>query len=165
MGRLASSPRVIVTSPSSCFCSWSAWSCHIMLSVRMRGANLGSRSPLDRAATALLAASPPPSSRRRDLRGAGLIRPCSEPLLLVLCCGRLPAPPEGGAVDPHPVQDDGELACQCHLGALHPASLGDLQSPALERRKSHRPRQQDVRTLIQRGAHHGVADPTDRPRD
>src|SRR5215217_8184230 len=117
-----------------------------MLSVRMRGANLGSRSPLDRAATALLAASPPPSSRRRDLRGAGLIRPCSEPLLLVLCCGRLPAPPEGGAVDPHPVQDDGELACQCHLGALHPAPLGDFQSPALERRKSHRPRQQDVRT-------------------
>jgi len=40
MGRVASSPRVIVTSPSSCFCSWSARGCHIMPSERMRRAHL-----------------------------------------------------------------------------------------------------------------------------
>ena len=34
MGRVASSPRVIVTSPGSCFCSWSARGCHIMRSER-----------------------------------------------------------------------------------------------------------------------------------
>src|SRR3954470_18958088 len=41
MGRVASSPRVIVTSPSSCFCSWSARSCHTMPSERRRRAHLG----------------------------------------------------------------------------------------------------------------------------
>lgn len=41
MGRVASSPRVIVAPPSSCFCSWSARGCHIMLSERTRQAHLG----------------------------------------------------------------------------------------------------------------------------
>ena len=40
MGRVASSPRVIVTSPGSCFCSWSARGCHIMRSERRRQAHL-----------------------------------------------------------------------------------------------------------------------------
>ena len=40
MGRVASSPRVIVTSPSSCFCSWSARGCHSMPSERRRRAHL-----------------------------------------------------------------------------------------------------------------------------
>src|SRR3954451_24770779 len=41
MGRVASSPRVIVTSPSPCFCSWSTRSCHIMPSERRRRAHRG----------------------------------------------------------------------------------------------------------------------------
>src|SRR3954449_2564847 len=44
MGRVASSPGVIVTSPSSCFCSWSARGCHSMPSERMRQAHLSSSS-------------------------------------------------------------------------------------------------------------------------
>ena len=40
MGRVASSARVIVTSPGSCFCSWSARGCHIMRSERRRQAHL-----------------------------------------------------------------------------------------------------------------------------
>ena len=40
MGLWVSSPRVTVTSPKSCFCSWSARSCHTMPSERTRSAHL-----------------------------------------------------------------------------------------------------------------------------
>ena len=61
-----------------------------MPSERMRSSPSKTRAPPREALTALLTASPLPSSRRRDLRGAGLDRPRSEPFP-----SATPQPPPG----------------------------------------------------------------------
>src|SRR3954452_22359496 len=45
------------------------------------------------------------------------------------------APTELRTVQPHPVQDEGQLACESHPCPLDAAALGHLHGPALERRK------------------------------
>src|SRR3954452_14280685 len=183
MGRVASSPRVIVASPSPCFCSWSARGCHSMPSeslllfvvsaelphhaLREDAASPSrTRDPVRRLLTTLLTASPRPSSRRRDLRGAGPISPCSKLLPLSALRRRgLPAPAERGPIHPEAVENDRKLARQRHLRSLHLAALGHLQRPTLQGREAHRPRQQNVRGLIQGRSHHYIAHPADRARD
>src|SRR4051812_32432839 len=121
------------------------------------------RDPVRRPLTTLRTASPLPPSRRRDLRGAGPISPCSK--LLLLPPGstppRSPGPSEGSC---HPPTCGGERpqACAPAPPSLHAAPLGHLQGPTLEGREAHRPRQQDVRGLIQGRSHHHIAHSADR---
>src|SRR3954470_11594066 len=88
------------------------------------------RDPPQETLTALLTASPLPSSRRRDLRGAGPISPCSKPFPSLSALRRrgLPAPAEGRAIHPHAVENDRKLARQRHLRSLHAAPLGHLRN-------------------------------------
>src|SRR3954452_18944851 len=167
MGRVASSPRVIVTSPSSCFCSWSARGCHKHAIREETASPSRTRDPVRRPLTTLRTASPLPSSRRRDLREAGCSCPapnCSSSFPALRRRG-LPAPAKGRAIPPYAVENDRKLARQRHLRSLHAAPLRHLQGPTLEGREAHRPRQQDVRGLIQGRSHHHIAHSADRARD
>src|SRR3954465_9823559 len=116
MGRVASSPRVIVTSPSSCFCSWSARGCHKHAIREDAASPSRTRDPVRRPLTTLRTASPLPSSRRRDLGGVGPIAPRSKLLLLSALRRRgLPAPAEGRPIHPDAVENNRKLARQRHL--------------------------------------------------
>jgi hypothetical protein len=48
----------------------------------------------------------------------------------------LRGPVELGAVDPHPVEDDGKLSSDRNLGLAQPASLREPDAPGFERRRS-----------------------------
>ena len=53
----------------------------------------------------------------------------------------------------------GELACQRHLGFLHPAPPSDLHRPALQCRATLEwLGQNDVGALVESGAHSGITD-------
>src|SRR6201993_4498257 len=66
---------------------------------------------------------------------------------------------EARAISQHPMHDDGELACQRHLGFLHSAPPGDLHRPALQCRAALEwLGQNDVGALVQSGAHPGITD-------
>ena len=41
---------------------------------------------------------------------------------------------EFGAIDPHPMEDDGYLSGECDFGTLGPSALGDSDGPCLELR-------------------------------
>lgn len=59
---------------------------------------------------------------------------------------------EGGAVGPHAVQDDRELAGDRHLGAPHVAALGDAQTPGLQGRPGTAAAKQRVGGLLRRAS-------------
>src|SRR5215467_280150 len=124
----------------------------------------------------------PPLSKRIGFALMGMAASCARPSRAVtppkprsgLRCGRKGVdgedlgsgtlglgPPERGTVDPHAMQDHRKLARHSDLGALHAATLGHLQSPALERREARDPRQQHVGSFLKGGAHHLIADPRD----
>src|SRR3954465_13503324 len=127
MGRVASSPRVIVTSPSSCFCSWSARGCHKHAIREETASPSRTRDPVRRPLTTLRTASPLPPSRRRDLRGAGPISPCSK--LLLLPPGSTPprSPgPSGRSCHPPTCGGERPQACAPAPPPLHAAPLGHL---------------------------------------
>ena len=56
----------------------------------------------------------------------------------------LPGPGEGRAVNPEPVEDDGELAGERHLGPLAADPLSEPDSPGLQGRPPCHPGEQDV---------------------
>ena len=56
---------------------------------------------------------------------------------------------EVGAVDPHPMHDDGELSRQRHLGTLRAAAAGDGHGSGLQRRPGDGPGHHDVGCLKQ----------------
>src|SRR3954454_24444692 len=134
MGRVASSPRVIVTPPSSCFCSWSARGCHSMPSERMRRAHLGHVIRLKRRSRHYLRLhrfhrpGDGTSGSRADLAPLQTAKPL---LLSALRRGSLPAPAEACPVHPDAVENDRKLACQRPLRPPHAAPLGYLQGPTL----------------------------------
>src|SRR5664280_1133036 len=56
-----------------------------------------------------------------------------DPARFSCCChGLLPGPPELSTVNPYPVHDHGQPACQGHDRLFHPAAPGDLHGPRLE---------------------------------
>ncbi len=63
------------------------------------------------------------------------------------------------------MQHDGKPAGQRHLGFPHAGAPGHLASPGLQLRRLRRPRQHDVRRLIENAAHLLVADLGDPPGD
>jgi hypothetical protein len=119
--------------------------------------------------TARLAVSPVLSSRRRDFEPSGpgqarfgilfrlgLDKPRSGWCLL--------RPAEIRAIDPHPMQDYANLARQGDLCSFCPTPLRDIHSPAFERGEARDTRQQDIGCLVERRAHHFVADAGDATR-
>ena len=48
------------------------------------------------------------------------------------CCGLFSGPAELGAVNPYPVHDHSQSACQGHDRLFHPAAPGDLHRPGFE---------------------------------
>src|SRR5690349_20793225 len=91
-------------------------------------------------------------------RGAG---PARNPLCFdaSLCGGglRLLAPTELGAIDPHTMEHDPELAGQRHLGPLEATAPGHVHRPALERGEADRAAQDRIGGLVKGSAHHRVA--------
>src|SRR5262245_35963942 len=95
--------------------------------------------------------------------GRGTIDLAHDKRSCLRCLGLAPA--ERGTVDPHPMQDHRQLACDGHLCALETATLSHLQSPALERRETRDPREQHVRRLVKGRPNHLVANARDPARD
>src|SRR3954454_12415274 len=135
--------------------------------MRSRSANLATRGrPC--GATWPVAAWPDPSSRRRDLAPGGWCPAARTLDLSSLASGRRRSSALGsewGAVDEHAMQDNRELSCEGHLGLAHARAVGEARGPALQCRALHRPGQDDVRRLVQRRAHTGVADLADASCD
>lgn len=67
------------------------------------------------------------------------------------------APAEVGAVRPHPVQDDGEAACDGDDRSPLTPALRDLHPPGLEPRLVPALGQQDLRCFVQHRSQHAVA--------
>src|SRR3954447_20331701 len=111
MGRRSSSPPSDHLVAGFMFRPWSALARHIMPSERDRRANLGARGPRCGRGHSPITGFTGPPARRRDLGGAErLVLPCNFLLLSRSPCGGdLLAETEARAVDPHPMQDDGEL--------------------------------------------------------
>ena len=78
---------------------------------------------------------------------------------------RFIGPAEVRAIDPHAVEDDTELARQCDPRFLRAAPLGDRHGPGLEAREADGACQHHTRRLVERGAHHPIADLGDAPGD
>ena len=93
----------------------------------------------------------------------GLVRSVSNFVFHRLTPGRVAAPlplSSSGNSFRRPTSDAGSRR-SCAPGPPWPASpapFGDIHSPALQRRESRHARQKDVGRLIERGAHHFVAD-------
>jgi hypothetical protein len=95
--------------------------------------------------------TPSPPSRRMQIdcwcryclrgQGAGLLPSC---------------PTELGSIDPHPMQNNSELAGEGHFSELHAAPLCDPHCPATQARPAPM-MHQDVRGLIEGSAHHFIA--------
>src|SRR5262249_35377383 len=69
------------------------------------------------------------------------------------CRGRLPGPPELGAIDPYAMHDDGQPASQRHDRLLHSAAPGDLHGPGLKPRPFLRT-QHALRCFVEHHPHH-----------
>src|SRR4051812_4203176 len=94
-----------------------------MPSERDRRANLAARGSRCERGHSRITGFTGPASRRRDLGGAErLVLPCNFLLNRSRCGGDLLAETEARAVDPHSMQDGGELAGECHLGSLDAAT-------------------------------------------
>src|SRR4051812_6066209 len=134
--------------------------------MRSRSANLATRGrPC--GATWPVAAWPDPSSRRRDLAPGGWCASARTLDLSSLASGRRSSAVSGEwrAVDEHAVHYDRKLSGEGHLGLAHARAIGDTRRPALQGRAPYRAGQDDVRRLVQRRAHAGVADLADASRD
>ena len=73
--------------------------------------------------------SPPPPSRQ-----GRLFPPCRGNPVISLCVLRgslLRRPVKLGSVDPHAMQNDRELTCDCNLSLAEPVALGEPYSPGL----------------------------------
>src|SRR6185437_14202084 len=70
--------------------------------------------------------------------------------------GLLFAEAEVGAVDPHAVQDDGELPGQGHGSAPQAAAFGNRHRPAFETGEALHAREHGMGRFIECAAHHGV---------
>src|SRR6266702_8757611 len=91
------------------------------------GSMLKARSPF-RALAKHRTFSPAPSSRQGRL----FPQRCANPVVL-LCSlrgGLLLRPVKLGSVDPHPMQNDGELARDSDLGLAETVALGESHSPS-----------------------------------
>src|SRR3954454_19784816 len=175
--QIGSSPSYLSPAPPvSCFRPWSAQGRHTMRSEKEAVGQSRARGLPERAPTALLPASLPPTSRRRDLgRASPILSACpklGQPHSLQHAAAavtssalrgrsRLLAPAELGAVQPHAVQNAGQLARQRHLRPLEAAPLGHFQGPALEPGEAYRPAQHRIGGLVERSAHHRIADLAD----
>src|SRR5688500_10297243 len=124
-----------------------------------RASRSTTRAPRD-VVTAGATASPDPASPRRDLPSPGALGASARNSSS--CYGR-GAPPEAGAVDPHPMQDHRQLAGERHPGLLHPRAARHAQRPGLEARKAHRAGEHDVGGLVEDRTRHGVTDLADPP--
>src|SRR4029453_13742048 len=72
------------------------------------------------------------------------------------CCrGRLPGPPELGAINPYAVHDDGQPASQGHDRLLHSAASGDLHGPGLKPGPFLRT-QHALRCFVEHHPHHFI---------
>jgi len=71
--------------------------------------------------------------------------------------GRLVAPAKVGAVDPHPVQDNGQAARDRNDGAPHAAALRHTDAPGLQPGPSPTMNQQRLGSFIEHGSQHEVA--------
>ncbi|MEA2771104.1 MAG: hypothetical protein QOD93_4066, partial [Acetobacteraceae bacterium] len=119
--------------------------------------------------TARLAVSPVLSSRRRDFEPSG---PGQARFGIRLVLGldkprsvwRLLRPAEIRAIDPHPMQDYANLARQGDLGSFCSTPPSDIHAPAFECGEARDTRQQDIGCLVERRAHHFVADAGDATR-
>src|SRR5215831_8262756 len=105
--------------------------------------------------------SPHPSSREGHLSTAGWISSFLligfDPERLSGCCrGRLPGPPELGAIDPYAVHDDGQPARQGDDRPLHSAAPGDLHGPGLKPGPFLR-MQHALRCFVEHRPHHLIA--------
>ena len=119
---------------------------------KLRGSRLSTRSPR------------PSSPRDDDVPpdwGGNWIAPslCRGPSVWLF------APAEFGAVTPHAVQDDGQLASDGDLGAGHAAALGDLHAPGAQRRPFAATLEQGVGRLVKSGSGQFVAAPADSSLD
>src|SRR5215831_17957807 len=74
--------------------------------------------------------SPPPPSRQG--RHFPLCRGSPWSSLCVLRRSLLFGPVELGSVDPHPMQDDGQLACNSYLCFAEPVALCQPHPPSLQ---------------------------------
>jgi hypothetical protein len=102
-----------------------------------------------------------PASQRRDLIRCKL---CYLPASITYrssCRHRACAPAKVRRIHPHAVKNDTEFACKGNLRALHPATSGHIERPALQTGKARGPRQHYMRGLEQYGSHHRVADLAD----
>src|SRR6516165_3857940 len=125
--RLHPIPFCSVLAPGTCFCPGSAQGRHLMGFMRIDRPFYGKRGR---------ATGP---GWRPDLihrPGVGtLLREgwCPLPARISVVSpssGRGAGRIEGGAVDPHAMQNDGELAGERDLGLLHAGALGDSHAPA-----------------------------------
>src|SRR5215472_7197392 len=83
-----------------------------------------------------------------------------DPEWFSCCCrGRLPGPPELGAVNPDAVHDHRQPARQRHDRLLHPAVPGDLHRPSLEPGPLRRTHQHALGRFVEHDPHHLISAP------
>src|SRR5262249_34403979 len=111
---------------------------------------LQARSPF-RALAKNRAISPPPPSRQ------GRTFPLCRGNPLCSLRGSLrPGPVELGSIDPHPMQNNGELACNGDLGLAQPVALDEPHPPSLQRRPFRHAGHQYASRFEQVHTEHGV---------
>ena len=125
------------------------------------------RDPLSRVLTALLTALPLPSSQRRDLRGAEPISPCSKLAPLFRLYAAAASRPQRNVVPFTQMRCKmtASFRANATFARFMPRRCATSSAQRLKGREAHRPRQQDVRPLIEGRAHHRVTDPADCARD
>jgi REP element-mobilizing transposase RayT len=69
------------------------------------------------------------------------------------------APTKACSINPHAMENHGDLASHRNLGALHAPPLGNSQAPSLECCEPRRPRQQGIRCFIEHGTNHRIPAP------